>query len=484
MSIPSFSCSLAALSLLPGANSAAVAVVQPETPRDSKAVSVATTVEQLVKAYRAGPVSDRVTIRVVGADKKERRAQILLWVDRGTGRIGDPAAPKPGPTDQAPTVQLRAPQIRLDLGQLQVHAQGKPPGSPGVTTPSEAAGALTAVNRFERTTVYTAAIRSTSHEVLADLTSHFQPMPFPQLALALASAEASSSGDTGLLSDAMPLTPGVTFDSAEALVESGRAVIVMKGRHTGGRAGGAVSASVERATGRLRRFTADFDASTGNSIARIELVCAPSDQGDAGKWGIALEGRQVVKSPAELAPRRPGLVAGDSVKNASLMSEDLAPVSPDALMPRAGGRVVLVCFRGEGDGPPSEADLRAAAIASGRAVKLAAGENPSVVVSVRGVALLGLSEIDPVRLSALAARWRTIAAEAGLADTGLLFTASRVLVAEERAVPADTFAVAVNPDLSVRSVSIADRRGTAPSGTPADSEALDAMAIEIAGKPK
>lgn len=468
------------------------ASVQPESIRDVKTITVASTVDQLVKAYRAGPVSDRITLRVVGADKKERRAQVLFWADRGTGTAGDLANPKPlpGPSDPAAVTQTRPPQIRLDLGQLQVHAHGKNPVIPAAEPPTaetpaiEPGGTLTAVNRFERTTVYTAPIKGACHEILADLNTHFQAIPFPQLALAMAASDHTGSGETGLMADAMPMTPGITLDSAEPIVEGGRAVVVMKGRHTGGRAGGTVSVSVERATGRLRKFTADFDGATGNAVSKIELVCAPSDQGDAAKWGIALEGRQVVKSPAELAPRRPGLIAGDSVKNASLMSEDLAPLSPDTIIPKAGGRVLLVCFRGEGDAPPSEADLRATASASARAVKLAAAESPAVTVAVRGVALLGLSEIDPVRLSALAARWRALAAEAGLADTGLLFTASRVLVAEDRGNPADTFAVAVNADLTVRTVSITDRRGTAPDGTPADAASLDSMAAEIAGKPK
>lgn len=464
------------------ASSATLPGGQPETHKDAKAVTVAGTVEQLLKTYRAGPISDRVTLRVVGADKKERRAQILLWVDRA--QSGEPpaapapsATPTPGPAatpDQPPAKPApppRTPQIRLDLGQLQIHTQA------GVN------GMITAVNRFERSTVYTAQVKAASSEtLLAELSSHFQAMPFPQLAFAM--------GGDAPLADAMPLTPGLTFDSAEAGVESGRAVVVMKGRHTGGRFGGPVTMSVERATGRLRRFAAEFDGASGGAISRVELVCAPSDAGEAEKWGISLEGRSIVKSPADLAPRRPGLAAGESIRNASLMSEDLAPLSPETLLPKlpgntpggGSGRVVLVCFRGDGDAPPSEADLKAAAIAAGRAAKLAGGETPASAAVVRGVALLGLSEIDPTRLSALAARWRAIAAEAGLVDAGLLFTASRVLSAEEKNTAVDTFVVHVNSDLAVRTVTIADRKGTTADGKPADQATLDSMVTEIAGK--
>lgn len=416
---------LALVTLLAAAGAAVAAPAptpQPETASASKALpSVAETLALMHKAYREAPVTDRVTIRAINADGREKRVQAVVYTDRGViPKAGEPAS------------KARPAQARVDLVQLQIHVKDR---------------VLTALNVFDRTTYFRA---EADVDIPAALGAHFPPIPLPQPALAFA--------EETTLTAPTPLTTGASWSSVEPATEFGRPMLVLKGSS----AKGPVAITLDRQSGRVRKLTAEFSGAAGPAVAKLELTSSPGDAGDAKNWGLPVEGRTRVESPAMLAPPRSGLTAGASIKHASLMTPGLAPAAPESLFGKAGDpsgprAALLVVFRAEAlSAGFSEKDLLAAIEAAKSA---AAGAKVGACV-VRGVGILGKNEMDPEKIEAASAKAAAVLAKGGLAGPAAspLLTASEVLTVERGGQAVDVAIVAVGPDLKVRGVVTADHR--------------------------
>lgn len=391
---------------------------------DTKAPpTVEGTLAQMRAAYSAGPLSDRVTVRA-HTGTKVRTVQVVVYSDAGEAAKERPA------------------QLRLDLQQLQIHAMG---------------GKVVALNRFEKGTCFETEYKG---EIPAALAESFRPLPLPQIPLTF--------GADATLRTPVPLSPDTTWNTAEAATEQGRAMIVLRGRSTAGE----VSLTMERSTGRLRKFMLTLSSPSAGGLTKLELVSSPSDAGDAKKWGLDVTGRTRVGSPSELAPKRASLTAGTSVKNTSLVTADLANIAIESLFAKdKSGKgpvaVVLVCFRAEGEGGLTK-DTQAALGAAVRAA-LDPGVLKAGGVVIRGVGLLGPTEIDPPRLALLADQWAKLAAEhADRVPANLLFSSSRVLQVEHAGQAADTQVVVIDPEHKALAAMSADGQADKESETAAE----------------
>ncbi|XVJ60105.1 MAG: hypothetical protein HEQ23_12205 [Tepidisphaera sp.] len=421
---------LIAIALLAGTHAA---LAQPELPNPAAPVkappSIPDALEILHKAYRSGPVADRIVVKATDAAGKERRVQVVVYTDVGE----TPKAPAPtkealGSDPTATVPKPRPAQFRIDLAQLHVHVQD---------------ATLTAINLFDRTTYFRTPCDASPLKALA---ANFPPVPVPQIEFAYAA-------DT-LLGSPTPLTTGATWTSIESGVEVGRPMLILKGSSPGA----TLTLAFDRQTNRLRRFTAEFAGAVGSGLAKLELTSSPADAGVAKNWLLPVDGRTLVDSPALLVPPRSGLAEGSSIKHASLMTRELAPMTPESLFDQgsdaaAPQAVALVTFRSEAvpDGEGSE-DLAAAISAACEAVKIKGGR-------AGVIGLLGKGTLDPEQIEKLTARLTALATDRGVAGGfASLLTASEVLSIERGGQPVETAIIVVGPDLKVLGVVVADDR--------------------------
>lgn len=436
-----------AASLVAFASLSASALPQPELPNPAAPAkappSIPDALEILHKAYRVGPVADRIIMKATDASGKERRVQVVVYTDVGE----TPKAPLPtkepiGADPTATVPQPRPAQFRIDLAQLHVHMQDS---------------TLTAINLFDRTTFFRAPCDASPLKALA---ANFPPVPVPQVAFAYAT-------DT-LLAAPTPLTTGATWTSIETGVEVGRPMLILRGSSPDA----TLTLAFDRQTNRLRRFTAEFAGAAEGALSKLELTSSPADAGVAKNWLLPVDGRTRVESPALLVPPRSGLAEGSSIKHASLMTRELAPLTPESLFEQgrdaaAPQAVALVTFRGEavGDGEGSE-NLAAAITAASQAAK-----DKSCRVGVIG--LLGKGTLDPDQIEKLTARLAGLANDRGVAGAfSSLLTASDVLGIERGGQPVETAIIVVGKDLKVWGVVVADDRAEDGAKMQAEIEAL------------
>ncbi len=399
---------------------------RPERPEPGRVPTLEAAQSQILAAYRSNPVADRVQIRLIGFESRDRRSSVLIYADAGKA-------------------DLRRPSLRLDLGQLQIFA--------GDLSPTDRR--LIAVNRFERSTYFPADLTGSPAEALA---THFHAVPLPQLSL--------SFGTTDTIDQLSSLITSIRWDSIDAQTDAGRQVLVLKGTH--GPNAAPLSLTVDRASGRLRRLAADLP--TTKPGTRIELTMASIDPGEPRKWVLSPEGRTAVESPTLLTPKRT-IAPDETVKNASLMRGDLTPVPIEAALPKDAnnkpkGVGAILCVRAETDALPDAETLAAALAALAKASTDPAASRDGFAIS--GVALLGVSEFDPARLDAIEARYAKAAKDAAVPHE-LLFTSSRVLSVDRNGQPADIAIVLVNANLKVIQTFVVDGR----------SREADALAAEI-----
>lgn len=436
---------LAVLTLLALAGTASAqpdpAAVSPSAP--SKQIpSIPDTLAMLRQAYREGPVADRVVMRATSADGKERRVQVVVYTDHGQKESAG--------TNGQSAVKARPAQLRVDLSQLHVHIS---------------AGTLTALNLFDRTTYFRTDCGNAIDEALAQ---NFPPVPLPQIPAAFAE-------DTTIPAPT-PLTPGVTWTAIEAATDVGRSLLALKGSSRDAD----VTLMIDRTTGRVRKLIAEFRGAQGASLAKLDLTCSAADSGESRNWLLPVDGRTRVESPALLAPPRSGLAPGGSIKHVSLMTEQLAPLAPDALFAEDAALTVLVTVRSEGFGAGTRKDDLDAALNAAHAAMKDARD-------VRAVVLLGKDELDPVKLESMVKALRELRADAGVdagAEAGPLVTASEVLTVERGGQPADVAILVVARDLSVRGVVVADGRGNETAKMRDElTAAMQAPAPKVEAKP-
>ena len=120
--------SLASLTLMAGTTLALQPEVLPAPTPGAAAKappSISDALDLLHRAYRSGPVADRVVIKATDASGKDRREQVVVYTDVGEIVKEPPAGDKPADAAPTPaaTPKPRPAQFRIDLSQLHIHVQ-------------------------------------------------------------------------------------------------------------------------------------------------------------------------------------------------------------------------------------------------------------------------------------------------------------------------------------------------------------------------
>jgi hypothetical protein len=257
-----------------------------ETPQN-----VGDTLAKVVSAYRAGPIADRVVLRVTRARAEaEGSAAAVVRVDAASRRV------------------------RLELGPLTVSADG---------------AVLAAVARGDpdRAAVWELGAPWTP----ADL-GLLPPLLLPHPALAF--------GADAALSEPLPGVSGVVWTSAAGFIgPGGRRTVELRGAGPWGD----VRLTIDPATHRISKLALDWRGP--GDLTRYELSLTPVEPGDPGAWPIALESRVRVGGLAELAPRTTLMPKGSAVLEAFPLRDaeggawgeaDFAPDTLVLLAVRAG----------------------------------------------------------------------------------------------------------------------------------------------------
>lgn len=219
------------------------------------------------QAYTAGPVAERIQIRLNGA-----RSWITLRLDAGKA------------------ADLSAATLALELGDLRVHV---------------ADGVLTAASTRAPDVYFQSKPVELSY---ASLEPVLPPVPLPQIVL----ARGFRNGQT--------LTPYTTDVRWTAAAWDDVAGTV---RLTGQAAQGAVTLELDRHSGRLRRLAAETDA------GQLELIAEPIDAEPVATWTIDTTGRQQVARLSALTEQARSLVIGDAVPDLAMLNAEsrLRPLS-------------------------------------------------------------------------------------------------------------------------------------------------------------
>lgn len=343
---------------------------KPEDPPPTPAAEVpapeqpALTPERLlfrvVEAYRAGPVAERVRIRVTGDSGRERTSRLDLRID-------------PGSDD-------RTRRVRLDLGRYVVFAEP---------------GRAVVLDRYSPS-LY-AELPIAEGAALYEVPG-LPPFALPQLRWAL-------GGEGGSM--LAPLTSAVTWEGVEH--QEGAPDAWLRGDSPTG----PVHLLFDAATWRLRSARVSLGQPPSPAAVRIE--CEPLDAGDPAAWAPSLEGLRRVDSLADLRPPPPEVGVGARLPTLGLMSsglefrplrERLAP--PDDLAPPTLG--VLVLYRATET--IAEDDARAAVTAAisvadqvARRAFREGSRSPRIIIHPVGV--LELDQVTPDRVGVLSGRWET-----------------------------------------------------------------------------
>lgn len=332
-------------------------------PEQLPAASVATPEAALLAlraAYRAGPLAEKVTVRVTSPDGRTRTASLTL---RLRSAQGDTPA-----------------QLRLELGRLIVWAKGT---DFRAVTP---ANASLCVQQTLEATVST-----------AQLAQLMPTLPLPQLAWALdepGEAVLSIGGGRLRWSDA------TLFD-----VEGSR---VLHGQSDWGR----VEIAIAKDTGRLARLVVPLAPSGGE----LELSIRPLDPGDEASWVLDCTNRERVGAITLLRGTPGDLEKGARIPALGLMDDMLEPwslaqaLSLPASSPRPdpARHAVLILYRPGQENAEEEAKtgyLAAETLkrAMDREALLNQGE-PGLFLT-RPVGVMELNEFTGSAVTAASARW-------------------------------------------------------------------------------
>jgi len=365
-----------------GIGSTALAAPQqvPEGPRSvpletpAQAADTDRILADVLRAYRSGPVAERVTIRVVQAPPPDAHGPVL---DRSSAAV---VRVRRGSADQPPV-------LRADLGVLGVYARADDFVAVRSDDPS------VCVRRHLSAPV--------SGRALASI---LPPLALPQIELAL--------GDEAAAMNLTPYTRGLRWYAAEdPSPEAGR--IRLSGRSEGGIA----MLEIDAASSRVRLFS--YRAA---SQALLEVRCEPMDPGDPDDWAIDADDRRVVRSIRDLGVPEGVVAAGDPVPDLPLHDLDTdvwdlgsafrarAAASPHR--PPAPAILVLTRQRSSKDpvGSAPGANAAAGVRAFLRKLRRLAADRPDSGVRFgvpfwRPVLVFEVEEFSRRRLVAAAAEW-------------------------------------------------------------------------------
>jgi len=276
--------SLLAAFLLAGAPAFQPAPTAPPAAVDP-VPSAADLVARLRAAYRSGPLAERVGLRAVGPDGRERAATVTLRLDAG----------EPG---------SRPARVRLDLGRLLVGVDGT---------------RLVVVNTRDPAHYYEATLQGAV--TAGDLRAHLPDVPLPQLDWAFpASAEAP---------EFWPLAGEIRWEGVSSAAR-GRQILC-----AGATGAGPLELTADVATGRLVQLAAAIGPPARPT--RISISVRPLEPGDPAAWLPSIEGRLRVDSVSRLRPRESDLAIGSRLPGLSLMDDALDAWSLTAALAEAAG---------------------------------------------------------------------------------------------------------------------------------------------------
>ncbi len=223
-------------------------------------------------AYRAGPLSEQISLRVRFADGRERSSQVTLQVD-------------------APADAGKPRRLMLDLGRFAIDANDS---------------RIVAVSPQEDSLYFQAPVSGALS--LKQLWETIPPVPLPQLVWSLS--------DDGPTPDIISSILAVSWIEAQHR----RDLSVM---FAGVSPGGPASASFSNA-GRLLSLAIPL-SKDGTRLEMTVIAIEPAPL----PWSISTSGRTRVVSITELRQKPPRVAAGERLPPLSLMTRDLDPFSLD-----------------------------------------------------------------------------------------------------------------------------------------------------------
>lgn len=321
------------------------------------------------RAYRTGPVAERVSVRIAHPSSVDRRATVIVRVDAGEGK--------------------RPERIMLELGRLHAHI------SEGELTVVDARDIRRAFGRV-----------ADGLSALEVLRAELPPLPIPQLGWAFG-ADETDSHDTMVIAGA----PAITWVSIGDSDQRDRGAVTLIGSSSAGEA----RLVVDRSTFRARRLSIPL-AGKG----RMELVVTRVEARDAASWSIPVNGRVFVASLEELvsdAGERAKSKQSERMPALELVGDDLGALSFTELfkfenqtLPLAAMILYRAKGNGEPDNPGTAADVRAAcAVLQGVRVTFGRDAAASPKFTAWAVGLFGLTTINPEGLAAAAKDWEACA---------------------------------------------------------------------------
>ncbi|CAG0999877.1 hypothetical protein PHYC_02804 [Phycisphaerales bacterium] len=340
--------------------------------------------QRILDAYRAKPVAQTASIRVIAPEGRERISRVEVLTE-------------PSPTSR---------RIALRLGRsLQVEAsdrelRGVSPRNPTAACVLPLTGPLTDES----------------------LRAVLPPIPVPNIAWALGGEVVGEGAREGEF--LVPPVGWVRLDSVEP--RPGMGHIALRGSNPLG----PVEIVVDESTHMLVRLTGTL---SGPAL-RVELAFRGADPGSKS-WAVEIEGRERVPSLSDLKPLPAEVQPGAQVGSLSLMGTDLSPwlladtMREQAAIPTEAGEGpilgALVVYRSSAPGAEDAAFQACGSLRSHKKFldrKRLTADPATPRLFIRPVAVFELPEFSPGAARELAARW------AGTGDTPVWTSAGQALI--------------------------------------------------------
>jgi hypothetical protein len=399
-------------------------------PRESVPPEVL--LETIRSAYDKKPTADEVKVTLLkGSHSPVASDTFIIRIDPGT------SGPAPA-------------RVFIDFGTLRVVA---------------ASGEVTAANELVPGKYFQSTLSGPITP--RSLAKVIPPTPIPELALV--------SSDHAVVADLTPYTSHVTWTSATIDASARTAMLV------GTSSAGPIALTVNPTTGRLSRLTATIHGQGGETT--LDLVITPADLGNPGSWGIPVEGRERVKSLADLrtpqASAQPASV-GQPVPDLSAQRTDFSPWSVHrALADPPAIPLALILYRAT---PPERLEAASRDARAGAAViravqfgQTSPGDPPAAPVDLKLAAAVAmeLGQFSRAAFDREQGQWQSAAATRSadahpVASPELLWANSVAQSIDRFDSKSGSILLLIAPDRKLLSVIPLDGRAADPAGLARD----------------
>ncbi|MGQ0627919.1 MAG: hypothetical protein ACT4PL_07440 [Phycisphaerales bacterium] len=270
--------------------------------REPVEVDPSVVIKDILRAYRASPTADRITIAFRDPGRPVRKEEVTLRLNPLPVVGGSPIG--------------RDFQCLAEAGPLRIYAEN---------------GYLVVVHTARPETFYRNDFEPPL--TLDKLDAALRPFPFPQLALA------AGSGEPGARVDLTAYARATTWSAARVIEDSERPQASAEGRSESG----PVVLISDVKSGRLRKVVLTLE-SRGMVI---DLTMAAEPAGDPARWAPSLVGRRYVGTIAELLKPEESIEVGVRFPAPAIFGPGLARLRTEDLLPPGAGarRAVLVLLR-------------------------------------------------------------------------------------------------------------------------------------------